>query len=214
MSERAASAKPEKLSLTCTVPSGLDSFIAFIGSHSTIEALITMVQLDNRRQQAHIDASGIARPRSLDFLLPAFTDPKYELVALYPEHFLLGKTFLMIYNQATASCTNYVAANDRHIRNAQSGGPSASRHSYPHEVYDNLVDLLYWRPVPAEGSPGAVKVTKAQAKRRHGPQRSARPRSAQILEGGSTKDDGNGEYIPTTFGATPFQAMELRCWRR
>lgn len=234
-----------------------------------------MVQLDNYQRQAQVDASGIARPRSLNvrahpfsigltnvlmilvqqFSIPAFTDPEYELVALHPEHFLPDKTILTIYNRATAGYTNYVAANDRHIRqSANTNSPRLPpfRHitmdrtapniflvilnaeikfkryfemlgpvnPLPADVLTlmrrtiHLVDLLYWQPVPAEGSPGAAKVAKTQAKRGNG--RSGRPQSGQMFKGGSTNDremyERNGKSIPMTSGATAFQTMKLR-WK-
>ena len=98
-----------------------------------------MVKLDNNERQQEMDETGFIIHRNLNvstalliteasvlnvsliscitqFNSLGFTNPKYELVAMHPEHFLPYANVLPIFHSATSTPTLYVSARDRHIR--------------------------------------------------------------------------------------------------
>ncbi|KIM84707.1 hypothetical protein PILCRDRAFT_393899 [Piloderma croceum F 1598] len=113
----------------------LYAFIAITASLSTLNDLIEMVQSDNDHRQLVMDDKGIDIRRSLNFDIPSFTNPEYELVALHPEHFLPLGNMLTVYDPGTAIYKHYVVATDRYIR--ESPHPSSPRLPAFHHVSED-----------------------------------------------------------------------------
>ena len=59
------------------------------------------------------------------FSLPNVANPEYELIALHPEHFLPRGAVLTVYSPGDGSHKNYVAAEDRSLR--ESPDPNSPR---------------------------------------------------------------------------------------
>ncbi|KAF5373278.1 hypothetical protein D9615_007399 [Tricholomella constricta] len=202
-------------------------FIAFTASIATLDSLIQMVKSDNDRRQAEIDMWGTANRRFLDFSNSAFVNPEYELVALYPDHFLPNGSMLTIY-RPKGGYINYVSSDRRLRRTTESSSPrlppfhheSQERGPYPNRLNIFLVilnaeikfrrysqenqlnnfpalpqdiltlitrtielaDLIYWQPVPTEGSPGKAILDQGIANARRNPPRAARPDTRKTME--------------------------------
>ncbi|KAF8809017.1 hypothetical protein BYT27DRAFT_7284830 [Phlegmacium glaucopus] len=118
----------------------LYAFIAITASLSTLNDLIEMVQSDNDRRQLAMDDHGLYFHRSLNFNLPSFTKPEYELVALHPEHFLPLGNMLTVYNPSTAIYKHYVVATDRYLR--ESPHPSSPHLPAFHHVSEDREPAL------------------------------------------------------------------------
>ena len=182
------------------------------------------------------------------FRTQGFTNPSYELVALYPEHFLPHGSVLPVHSvnpdpTLVTQLTLYTLAGDRRLRESRNGGrlpnfhaPERQNHhervnvflvilnaeikfhrylqtinqrtprrSLPNDVLDllhltvQLVDLLYWKPVPREGSDGEALSAQRIESRRRNPPRSARPDPAMmVIETGSSEAreiDGLGDIM-------------------
>ena len=56
-----------------------------------------------------------------------------------------------------------------------------------------LVDILYWKPVPTEGSRGEAVYHKLMEQARKNPERTARPDSEKMKERGSSKDSDSAK---------------------
>ncbi|KAF8220871.1 hypothetical protein L208DRAFT_1416005 [Tricholoma matsutake] len=94
----------------------LYGFIAVAPSASTLASLTAMVKSDNDARQQQIDEDGSVDRRSLDFSIESFTNPEYELVAIYPEHFLPGGATLTVRNRYLRTSASYVASRDHRLR--------------------------------------------------------------------------------------------------
>jgi hypothetical protein len=95
-----------------------------------------MVQVDNDRCQQEMDETGYDVGRKLNvnalltnacqcvtlilymtqFSSSSFTNPEYELVAIYPEHFLPYGSVLPVFHSGTLTPTIYVSAEDQRLR--------------------------------------------------------------------------------------------------
>ncbi|KAF9528025.1 hypothetical protein CPB83DRAFT_894742 [Crepidotus variabilis] len=111
------------------VPKSMDSyaFIAFTCSQATLDGFIKLIKDENEERQALVDDSGIKRRRYFNFEAECVVNPKYELVALYPEHLPpLGRT-LAVFNPDNSTSKYYVSSEDRKLRETK----HASRPSLP-----------------------------------------------------------------------------------
>ncbi|KDR79727.1 hypothetical protein GALMADRAFT_136343 [Galerina marginata CBS 339.88] len=102
-----------------SIQSAMDDFgfIAITASSSTLDFLIPMIKSENLRRQAEANERGKTRTtRQIDHSHPCISDPKFELVAMHPHHFLPPGTQLSIFDPKEMVYESYVAAKDGHIR--------------------------------------------------------------------------------------------------
>ncbi|TFK71216.1 hypothetical protein BDN72DRAFT_475337 [Pluteus cervinus] len=95
------------------------AFIAITGSLQTLQGLIDMVEQDNQRREQYFLRYHTKPERSLNFSHPFFTHPKYELVALHPEH-LLPNGRLSVFDEQGVFKT-YIPGEDRTLREHPAG---------------------------------------------------------------------------------------------
>ncbi|KDR79773.1 hypothetical protein GALMADRAFT_153549 [Galerina marginata CBS 339.88] len=102
-----------------SIQSAMDNFgfIAITASSLTLDVLIPMIKSENLRLQAEANENGFScSTRKIDHSHPCVSDPKFELVAMHPHHFLPPGTQLSIFDPKEMVYESYVAAKDGHIR--------------------------------------------------------------------------------------------------
>ncbi|KAF9485947.1 hypothetical protein BDN70DRAFT_870425 [Pholiota conissans] len=102
------------------VHKSLDSYalIAVTGTLETLRELSSLIKADNDGRQQYIDRTGIKEPRGFKLFSsnPTFKNPKYQLVALHPEHFLPGGSVFTWYDPVRGTYKTYRPSPDRRLR--------------------------------------------------------------------------------------------------
>jgi len=105
----------------------LYGLFAVTASAHTLDGLITMIRQDNTRRQQAVDMGEVPAPRRmLNFSNSNFVDPEYEMVVLYPRHFLPDDGSFSIFSRQTRTYTRYFISNaDHYLR--ESHDPNSRR---------------------------------------------------------------------------------------